>query len=384
MKHPTPPASPEPSPRPPVAPANDVRASRTERSETPRTLLEWIRRQQDRGNVDRYELLGMSTVKGARFIEDFEPTEGGGAPEQIADLVYARAKDDSENSPEYGSIHYALRVKSTHGEGAQKNFVVPTPTRTDARPVEPPTQEGIVAVGMRALNKAAEQSNILTMELARQVGAATERSEIGWKALVGSQQDQQELLTENFTKQIAWATDENGRLRARITELEKRDAQSIEIREALNDKKHEHQVEQRRIEGQERRKNDATMFLLHRFGPHLANKFESLLGLGPGTAESAHANTPATSDASASTNVETFSPRELQAIGAFLTVMGAEEIQAIDRALEGSRAQALFHELVKTIFEESARRENLRTAATPDVPASDTNGVHPQTNGAPS
>jgi len=343
---------------------------------TPSSLVEWFNRQLTRGNVERFELQQLSASSDPKIVEDWDANEGGGAPEQLADLVWARAIDDSKDSIETSAaVHYGVLsfVAPGTGSGSLKKFVVPARARVDASPLERPNAEGVLAGSMRHLNKSTEASHLFVQEMAKQSGDSFERTQLAWKTIVESHVRTIETLERNFDTQLKWKDTELVRLRDRNKELEDRALAERKLGEELESEKFERDLRMLKAAHGEERKNQVANHVIANVLPIVTRRFGGMLnGLGAGPAPA-----PSTSPESPPAAPMYFTPREAEMIRRFLACCGLAELNAIQTALaslEGSTALPAFEQLLTVLWEEDEKRNQAEAAAA--------NGAVNGTNGA--
>jgi|GEM_PF-4832740 hypothetical protein len=379
------PAAPKVSPphRPePQAPPQQT-ASSARDHDTPRALVDFVRDQQKKGEkVERYELHAISATT-AQFVEDYQRSEGGGAPEQIADLLWARAIDHSENGRDT-TAHFCVQTVMVPGEGrpgARKNFVIPMVARLDARPLERPDTEGLLSVGMAALYRSTQLANMLTVENQRQLALTAEKATESAAAAEARYNESLDRLTVAFEKQLAWKDADNERMRVRLEALEGRSAKTIELWEELQTAAHERQLAMIKLVEGEDRKTKVVDFGMKLIGPALLKRYAPALA-GSGGAPPA-APTGATPNA-ATSHAAVFNEPEEKAIYGLLSVLFGRPdlLERIEAALKDTPAHAPFEAMVRTLVDEHVKRSGAAEAEAAAHANGTANGA--TTNGVPS
>jgi hypothetical protein len=365
-------ANPPPVPSP-AAPPAAPKPRQGGANATPQSLVAWIARQQQRGNVERYELRLESATTNPRFVDDYDAKEGGGAAEQLADLIYARAIEDSENAPDLSSVYYGVQAHLTPGLGlgSMKRFSVPQPTRVEGRPLEPANETGLLAIGMRGLNKATEAAQLFVLENARQMGDGFESTQLGWKELCASAMKALADQGKNFSDQLEWKNQELTRLRDRNVELEQRSLETFKLSEEVQSTKHQRDLEMLRALASEERKTGVANNVIANVLPFVTKRLGTMLGGPPGASSSPPSAASSAPAAPPAESKETpFSLREQFAIQRFLACLTPAEFFAIQGAIKGTPAGLRFDELVSVLHEEAKRRDDEEAAA-----AAATNGA---------
>lgn len=345
-----------------------AREQAARRQDTPRGIVEFISHQQARGEVERFELHAVSTTS-SRFVEDWAGNEGGGEAEQIADLLYARALDDSENSRDVAAVNFEVQSIMVPGEGrpgARKRFVVPMPARVDSRPLEQPDQEGLLSIGMRGLNKGMEMANLFTLENQRQLALTCEKTTVAAAAAEARYNENMDRLTENFRAQLGWKDADILRMQTRLERLEDRAAKTIEVYEELQTEKHKRELETIQVVENEDRKTKVVDLGMKLLVPALMKRY------APGLA--------ATTTAAATPAARNFNENEDRAIHALLRHLfeNPELLERVEGVLKGTTAETFFAEMAKTLIEEHIKR----STAAQEASEAHTNGA--SANGVPS
>lgn len=370
------PDPPPPSPPPPRQAIPTAR-ERARPRETPRALVGFVGEEQKRGEVERYELHAVSSTS-SRFVTDFDGTEGGGAAEQIADLLWARALDDSENSRDVAAVNFEVQSVMVPGqgrEGGRKRFVVPMPSRIDSRPLEQPDQDGLLSIGMRGLNKATELANQFTIENQDQLASTFDRAVIIYTAAQERAEANLDRLTANFERQLAWKEAEITRMQTRLERIEERHAKTIELAEELQTAEHERQLQMIKLVEGEDRKTKVIDLGVKLIGPALLKRYAPSL-LAPGAP--ANAAPPPAAPASLSAN-------EQEAFAELMRVLfkTPELLERIEAVLKDTPAEVPFALMLKTLFEEHVRRNTTAAAAHAAAEEARATASTP-TNGVPS
>jgi hypothetical protein len=365
---------------PPAQPAPTTpRATRARENPnaTPQHLVAWLREKQEKGGVSRYELQLLSSTANPRVVDEYSARDGGGAPEQLADLLWARAMEDSHDSPDLASVYYGVAAFMEAGGTLLKRFTVPTPTRLDGRTPEPANQEGLLALGMRGLSKWNDSAHLFAVEMAKLMSDSTTETQLHWRAIVEAGQKERESLIGSLERQLAWKDAELARIQTRNETLETRALESRAKQEEYESGLHARQLEMVKTASGEERKDRVADKVIETVLPHFARRLGSMFqGAGPAPANAANGAAHAAA-APGPAGEGPFNFREQVAIHRFLgtLMMQPGHLDKIREVIKGTPAELAFDQLVAVLQEEALKKDEAEAAAAAAAQAPHTNGA---------